>query len=157
MYLFLPRLPVELLKLDKAKQELKSKDDALRKSVENFHNLEDKAKAKGQLCKTQEEKLNELENQLSSKAELCKQLERQLWQLSERMMEKEEICSNSQLKVDCHLKILVLYLFTLFCFQINQMPVFTCIFTAGCGAREQTERACSESDSILVSTEKGFA
>ncbi|XP_017604961.1 kinesin-like protein KIN-14R [Gossypium arboreum] len=85
--------------LDKAKQELKSKDDALRKSVENFHNLEDKAKAKGQLCKTQEEKLNELENHLSSKAELCKQLERQLWQLSERMMEKEEICSNSQLKV----------------------------------------------------------
>ncbi|MFQ6619354.1 hypothetical protein Gotur_001163 [Gossypium turneri] len=53
--------------LDKAKQELKSKDDALRKSVENFHNLEDKAEGKDQLCKAKEEKLNELENQLSSK------------------------------------------------------------------------------------------
>ncbi|MBA0577682.1 hypothetical protein Golob_024663, partial [Gossypium lobatum] len=54
-------------KLDKAKQELKSKDGALRKSVENFHNLEDKAEGKDQLCKAKEEKLNELENQLSSK------------------------------------------------------------------------------------------
>ncbi|PPS10363.1 hypothetical protein GOBAR_AA10290 [Gossypium barbadense] len=57
--------------LDKAKQELKSKDDALRKSVENFHNLEDKAEGKDQLCNAKEEKPNELENQLSSKTELC--------------------------------------------------------------------------------------
>ncbi|KAE8659234.1 E3 ubiquitin-protein ligase UPL2 isoform 1 [Hibiscus syriacus] len=86
--------------LDKAKQELRSKDDALRKSMENFHNLEGKAKDSAQLCKTQEEKLNELEHQLSSKTEFCRQIERQLWQLSERMMEKEEICSNFQLKVE---------------------------------------------------------
>ncbi|GMI82773.1 MALECTIN DOMAIN KINESIN 2 [Hibiscus trionum] len=86
--------------LDKAKQELRSKDDALRKSVENFHNLERKATGREQLCKTQEEKLNELEDLLSSKTEFCRQLERQLWQLSERMMEKEEICSNFQLKVE---------------------------------------------------------
>ncbi|KAK8678008.1 hypothetical protein V6N13_143525 [Hibiscus sabdariffa] len=86
--------------LDKAKQELRSKDDALRKSVENFNNLERKATGREQLCKTQEEKLNELEDHLSSKTEFCRQLETQLWQLSERMMEKEEICSNFQLKVE---------------------------------------------------------
>ncbi|XVF64919.1 hypothetical protein PTKIN_Ptkin09bG0205200 [Pterospermum kingtungense] len=86
--------------LDKAKQDLRSKDDALRKSDENFHNLEGKAKGRDQLCKIQEEKLNEVEGQLASKAELCRQLERQLLQLSERMAEKEEICSNFQFKVE---------------------------------------------------------
>ncbi|XP_017980789.1 PREDICTED: kinesin heavy chain isoform X1 [Theobroma cacao] len=86
--------------LDKAKQELRLKDEALRKSEENYHNLEGKAKGRDQLCKIQEEKLNELEDQLASKTELCRQLERQLLQLSERMMEKEEICSNFQLKVE---------------------------------------------------------
>lgn len=93
-------IPDELLKLDKAKQDLRSKDDALRRSDENFYNLEGKAKGRDQLCKIQEEKLTELEDQLASKAELCRQLERQLLQLSERMTEKEEICSNFQLKVD---------------------------------------------------------
>lgn len=86
--------------LDKAKQDLRSKDDALRRSDENFYNLEGKAKGRDQLCKIQEEKLTELEDQLASKAELCRQLERQLLQLSERMTEKEEICSNFQLKVE---------------------------------------------------------
>ncbi|OMO50800.1 hypothetical protein CCACVL1_30241 [Corchorus capsularis] len=86
--------------LDKAKQELRSKDDALRKLEENFHNLEGKTKGRDQLCKIQEEKLNELEDQLASKTELCRQLERKLSQLSEKMMEKEEICSNFQLKVE---------------------------------------------------------
>ncbi|KAK6257116.1 hypothetical protein QUC31_000575, partial [Theobroma cacao] len=86
--------------LDKAKQELRLKDEALRKSEENYHNLEGKAKGRDQLCKIQEEKLNELKDQLASKTELCRQLERQLLQLSERMMEKEEICSNFQLKVE---------------------------------------------------------
>lgn len=97
---FFPDIPHELLKLDKAKQELRLKDEALRKSEENYHNLEGKAKGRDQLCKIQEEKLNELKDQLASKTELCRQLERQLLQLSERMMEKEEICSNFQLKVD---------------------------------------------------------
>ncbi|XVE95161.1 hypothetical protein REPUB_Repub02eG0072500 [Reevesia pubescens] len=86
--------------LDKAKQELRSKDDTLRKSEENFRNLEGKAKGRDLLCKIQEEKLNELEDQLASNAELCRQLESQLLQLSERMMDKEEICSNFQLKVE---------------------------------------------------------
>ncbi|XWS24001.1 hypothetical protein CRYUN_Cryun28dG0063700 [Craigia yunnanensis] len=86
--------------LDKARQELRSKDDALRKSEENFHNLEGKAKGRDQLSKIQEEKLNELKDRLASKEELYRQLESQLLQLSERMMEKEEICSNFQLKVE---------------------------------------------------------
>ena len=97
------------MKLDKAKQELRSKDDALRKSEENFHNLEGKAKGRDQLSKIQEEKLNELEDQLASKEELYRQLEWQLLKLSERMMEKEEICSNFQLKVDCQSNNLVSY------------------------------------------------
>ncbi|XVE55630.1 hypothetical protein DITRI_Ditri03aG0174100 [Diplodiscus trichospermus] len=86
--------------LDKTKQELKLKDDALRKSEENFHNLEGKAKGMDQLSKIQEEKINELEDQLACKAELCGQLERQLLQFSERMREKEGICSNFRLKVE---------------------------------------------------------
>ncbi|XVF36564.1 hypothetical protein REPUB_Repub19eG0068400 [Reevesia pubescens] len=86
--------------LDKAKQELRSKDDALRKSEENFHNLEGRAKGRDQLSKIQEEKLNELEDELASRGELCRQLEKQLLKLSDRMMEKEEIWSNFQLKVE---------------------------------------------------------
>ncbi|KAH7567632.1 hypothetical protein JRO89_XS07G0108500 [Xanthoceras sorbifolium] len=87
------------LMLEKAKQELRSKDDALHKLEENVLNLECKAKGKDQLCKNQQGTVNELESQLESKTELCRLLEKQLLQLSERMKGKEEICSNFQRKV----------------------------------------------------------
>ncbi|KAB5568806.1 hypothetical protein DKX38_002599 [Salix brachista] len=86
--------------LDKAKQELRSKDDAMRKLEEGFQNVDGKAKVKDQLFKNQQEKVNELESQLASKTELCRQLEKQLLQLSEGKKEKEEICSNFQQKVN---------------------------------------------------------
>ncbi|KAG6784385.1 hypothetical protein POTOM_010076 [Populus tomentosa] len=86
--------------LDKAKQELRSKEDAMRKLEEGFQNVEGKAKVKDQLFKNQQEKFNELESQLASKTELCRQLEKQLLQLSEGKKEKEEICSDFQQKVN---------------------------------------------------------
>lgn len=88
-----------MLKLEKSKQELRSKDDALHKLEENYQNLEAKAKGKDQLLKNQQGKVNELESQLESKTELIRQLEKQLLQLSEGMKGKEETCSNVQQKV----------------------------------------------------------
>ncbi|KAK1554713.1 hypothetical protein Q3G72_016253 [Acer saccharum] len=82
------------LMLEKTKQELRSKDDALQKLEENVLNLECKAKGKNQ-----QGKVNELESQLESKTELCRLLERQLLQHSEGMKGKDEICSNFQRKV----------------------------------------------------------
>ncbi|CAK7347285.1 unnamed protein product [Dovyalis caffra] len=86
--------------LDKAKQELRSKDDAMRNLEAGFQNLEGKAKVKDQLFKNQQEKVNELENQLASKTELCRQLEKQLLQLSEVKKGNEEIFSIFQQKVN---------------------------------------------------------
>ncbi|KDP41503.1 hypothetical protein JCGZ_15910 [Jatropha curcas] len=95
---------VELQKLkmtlDKAKQELKSKDDAMRKLQEDFHILEVKAKGKDQCYRNQQEKINELESQLAMKTELCEKLENRLLQFSEGMKGKEEICTNFQQKVE---------------------------------------------------------
>ncbi|KAK1581632.1 hypothetical protein Q3G72_007552 [Acer saccharum] len=88
------------LMLEKTKQELRSKDDALQKLEENVLNLKCKAKSKDQLCKNQQGKVNELESQLESKTELCKLLEKQLLQHSERMKGEDEICSNFQRKVN---------------------------------------------------------
>ncbi|XP_059460416.1 kinesin-like protein KIN-14R isoform X1 [Corylus avellana] len=85
--------------LDKAKQELRLKDDALRKLEENSNNLEGKAKSKDQLYRSQQEKVSELEGQIASKTELCRQLEKQFFQLSEGVKAKEEICFNLQQKV----------------------------------------------------------
>ncbi|KAK2659962.1 hypothetical protein Ddye_006495 [Dipteronia dyeriana] len=87
------------LMLEKTKQELRSKDDALQKLEENVLNLECKAKGKDQLCKNQQGKVNELESQLESKTELCRLLGKQLLQHSEGMKGKDEICSNFQRKV----------------------------------------------------------
>lgn len=92
-------LLVCFLKLEKTKQELRSKDDVIWKLEENFQNLEVKAKGNDQLCKNQQGKINEIESQLESKTELCRQLEKQLLQVSEGMKGKEEICSNVRRKV----------------------------------------------------------
>jgi hypothetical protein len=44
--------------LERAKQELRLKDDSLRKLEENLQNLESKAKGKEQLCKNLQEKVH---------------------------------------------------------------------------------------------------
>ncbi|KAF3447269.1 hypothetical protein FNV43_RR12449 [Rhamnella rubrinervis] len=87
------------LMLDKSKQELKSKEDALCKLEETLHNLEGKVKSKDQLFRSQQEIVIELETQFDSKKKLCRQLEKQLLELSEETKGKEEICLNFQQKV----------------------------------------------------------
>jgi len=44
--------------LERAKQELRLKDDSLRKLAENLQNLETKVKGKEQLCKNLQEKVH---------------------------------------------------------------------------------------------------
>ncbi|KAI3685800.1 hypothetical protein L6452_35058 [Arctium lappa] len=85
--------------LDKAKQDLKFKDEALKKLEENHQSLEVKAKCKDQLQKGQQEKLDDLAGQLELKAQLCKQLEKQTSQLSDEVKEKQDICLILQKKV----------------------------------------------------------
>ncbi|KAG7971959.1 hypothetical protein I3843_07G160600 [Carya illinoinensis] len=53
--------------LDKAKQEVRSKDNALWKLEENLRNFEGKAKGKDQICRFQQEKLSELEGKIALK------------------------------------------------------------------------------------------
>ena len=89
-------------KLEKTKQESKSKDEALRKLEENYQSVQGKAKSKDQLCRNQQEKFSELESQLESKTELCKQLEKQLLQLSNEVKGRDEVCSTLQQKVPSH-------------------------------------------------------
>ncbi|KAJ9560585.1 hypothetical protein OSB04_005745 [Centaurea solstitialis] len=85
--------------LDKAKQDLKSKDEALKKLEENHQSLEVKAKCKDQMQKGQQEKLDDLAGQLELKAQLCKQLEKQTSQLSDEVKEKQDACLILQKKV----------------------------------------------------------
>lgn len=104
--------PLILLKLDKAKQELRSKEEALKKLEENLHNSEGKAKGKDQLCRSQQEKVSELEGRLASKTQFCRQLEKQLLELADEMKEKEEICLNLQQKVAWQIIYLLIFCHT---------------------------------------------
>lgn len=88
-----------LLKLDKLKQELRFKDDALQKLEESFQNLEGKAKEECQLSRSQQERINELEDHIAVKIDLCRRLENQLLKLSEEANGKSETCLNLQKKV----------------------------------------------------------
>lgn len=98
-YLKYLKFPLIILKLDKAKQELRSKDNAFWKLEENLRNFEGKAKGKDQICRIQQEKLSELEGKIALKTQLCRQLETQLLQLSEGVNGKEETCLSLQQKV----------------------------------------------------------
>ncbi|KAL6180146.1 hypothetical protein ACLB2K_046813 [Fragaria x ananassa] len=69
---------------DKLKQELRSKEDALRKVEENFQNLENKAKGDYQMCRSQQDKIDELEKQIVLKIDLSRRLENQLLQANEK-------------------------------------------------------------------------
>ena len=87
------------LKLDKARQESKSKDESLRKLEESLQHLEGKARGKEQIYKNQQEKIKELEGQLELKTTLHGQSDKQISQLFERLKGKDEACSSLQHKV----------------------------------------------------------
>lgn len=88
-----------LLKLDKAKQEAKSKDEDLQKLEDRVGSLELQVKSKDQFCKSQQEKVNELESQLGLKTEVCSKVERELLQLGEQVRYKEKTLFTLQQKV----------------------------------------------------------
>ncbi|KAL6179294.1 hypothetical protein ACLB2K_050810 [Fragaria x ananassa] len=69
---------------DKLKQELRCKEDALRKVEENFQNLENKAKGDYQMYRSQQDKIDELEKQILLKIDLSRRLENQLLQANEK-------------------------------------------------------------------------
>ncbi|KAD4584676.1 hypothetical protein R6Q59_036491 [Mikania micrantha] len=85
--------------LDKAKQDLRSKDEALKKLEESYQSLEAKMKYKDQVHKNQQEKLDDLAGQLEFKTQLCKQLEKHTSQLSDEVKENKYICSDLQKKI----------------------------------------------------------
>ena len=116
------------MKLDKVRQESRSKDESLRKIEESCQNLENKIRGKEQLCRNLQEKVfhivyenhfiiyslllvnlqflypiffknKELEGQLDSKMELQSLSEKQYGQLSEKLKVKEEACISLQQKV----------------------------------------------------------
>lgn len=91
-----------LVKLEKARQESRSKEESLRKLEENLQNLENRAKGKDQTYKNQQEKIKELEGQLVLKSNLHSQSEKQVLQLSDRLKGREELCSSLQIKVGFH-------------------------------------------------------
>ncbi|KAI3736536.1 hypothetical protein L2E82_26370 [Cichorium intybus] len=82
--------------LDKAKQDLKLKDEALKKLEESHLNLEVKIKCKDQMYKSQQD---EVAGQLELKAHFYKQLEKKTSQLSDQVKEKETACLTLRRKV----------------------------------------------------------
>lgn len=88
-----------LLKLEKARQEARSKDEYVRKLEESLQNIESKAKSKDQIQKSQQDKIKELESQLDLKTALHNQSDMQVSQLSDRLIGREEICYGLQQKV----------------------------------------------------------
>ncbi|KAL4569257.1 hypothetical protein LXL04_024893 [Taraxacum kok-saghyz] len=85
--------------VDKAKQELCSKDESLRKLEESLQNAESKVKGKDQTYKNQMEKIKELEGKLEMKMRLQSQLEKTFLNLSEKLKGKEESSNILQQKV----------------------------------------------------------
>lgn len=83
----------------KARQESRSKDEALKTFEESLQNEQSKAKGKDQIYKNQLNKIKELEGQLELKTSLHGQSEKQISLLSERLKGKEETCERLQQKV----------------------------------------------------------
>uniref|UniRef100_A0A0D9VNL2 Kinesin-like protein n=1 Tax=Leersia perrieri TaxID=77586 RepID=A0A0D9VNL2_9ORYZ len=81
--------------LERAKQEVKLKDDSLRKLEDNCQNI-NKAKGKEQLCKSLQEKVKELESQLDSKMHSQITSEKQQNQLSGKLKEKDEMLKEQE-------------------------------------------------------------
>lgn len=93
-YVFSP-----LIKLEKARQEARSKDEYVKKLEESLQNIESKAKGRDHIHKSQQDKIKELESQLDLKTTLHNQSEMQVSQLSDRLVGREEICFSLQQKV----------------------------------------------------------
>lgn len=87
------------MKLDRARQESRSKDESLRKLEESIQHLEGKVRGKDQIYKSQQEKIKELEGQLELETALHGQSEKEISQLSERLKGRDEVCYNLQHKV----------------------------------------------------------
>ncbi|KAK3022736.1 hypothetical protein RJ639_045601 [Escallonia herrerae] len=85
--------------LDKAKLELRFKDECLRKLEESLQNAENKARGKDQIYKNHQEKIKDLEGQLELKAAVYSQSEKQLSHLSEKLKGSEEVTAGLQQKV----------------------------------------------------------
>lgn len=83
-------------KVEKARQESRSKDESIKKLEENIQNLEGKNKGRDHSYRSLQEKNKELEGQLES---LHTQSEKQNAQLLERLKSRDETCSNLQQKV----------------------------------------------------------
>ncbi|KAL6847623.1 hypothetical protein ACP4OV_022649 [Aristida adscensionis] len=86
--------------LERAKQEVRLKDDSFKRLEENIQTLETRAKGKEQLCKNLQEKVKELEGKLDAKLHSQITSEKQQHQLSGKLKEKEEICSTLQQKLE---------------------------------------------------------
>ncbi|GJN30066.1 hypothetical protein PR202_gb18344 [Eleusine coracana subsp. coracana] len=85
--------------LERAKQEVRLKEDSLRKHEETIQNLDTRAKGKEQLCKNLQEKVKELEGQLDSKMQSHITSEKQQRQLSGKLKEKEDLCTALRQKI----------------------------------------------------------
>ncbi|GJN09325.1 hypothetical protein PR202_ga27324 [Eleusine coracana subsp. coracana] len=85
--------------LERAKQEVRLKEDSLRKHEETIQNLDTRAKGKEQLCKNLQEKVKELEGQLDSKMQSHMTSEKQQRQLSGKLKEKEDLCTALRQKI----------------------------------------------------------
>lgn len=85
---------------EKAKQEVKVKDDMIKKLDENMQNLDVKLKGREQLCRNFQEKVKELEGQLETRLkEQQQQWEKEIMQYGEKFRGKEQMCRNLQEKV----------------------------------------------------------
>lgn len=98
-------------KLEKARQEARSKDEHLKKLEESLQSLESKARGKDQIYKTQQDKIKELESHLEVKTTLHSQSEKQVSQLSDRLNGREEICCTLQQKVFISFHLTIRYFF----------------------------------------------
>ncbi|GKE80848.1 kinesin-like protein KIN-14R [Tanacetum coccineum] len=85
--------------LYKAKQDLRRKEDAIKKLEKNYQSLEVKIKCKDQMHKSQPDQVGDVTGQLELKAQLRKQLEKQTSQRSDEVKEKQDMCSTERSKV----------------------------------------------------------
>ncbi|GLJ13213.1 hypothetical protein SUGI_0207810 [Cryptomeria japonica] len=94
----------ELLKykqmFEKAKQEVRMKDDMIKMMEENTQNMEANLKGREQLCRTLHDTVKELEEQLETMhKEHQEQLDKENMQYLEKLNEREQICINLEEKV----------------------------------------------------------
>ncbi|XP_047315593.1 kinesin-like protein KIN-14R isoform X2 [Impatiens glandulifera] len=85
--------------LDKAKQDLRIKEEVVRKLEENRLNVENMSRGKERVQKCQQEKIKELEAQIELKIALQNQSEKHATHLFDSLRDREELCSDLQHKI----------------------------------------------------------